>query len=265
MIDSETLRTDLELAHALADEARTISLALFRGAFGQRRKADGSIVTDADEAVERALRARIARERPGDAVLGEEFGETGDGPRRWIIDAIDGTASFAVGSDYWGTLIALESDGQLVVGICDMAPKDRRYWAARGQGAFRQERGGEATQLAVSSNAHLQQAPCFVPSADWIPVDDRQRGAVLSERSVAADAHDHPALLVATGELDIAVFFAAGAWDVAAPAIVVAEAGGQFSDLYGGSSLARSGALFSNGRLHDATLELVRRPAPSLP
>ena len=87
------LTADLALARALADEARAISLGAFRGRFERRRKKDGSIVTSADEAVERAIRARLGRERPDDAMLGEEFGETGSGPRRWVVDAIDGTAS----------------------------------------------------------------------------------------------------------------------------------------------------------------------------
>ena len=107
-----TLDADLDLALRLADAAREISLARFRGSFQRRLKADGSIVTEVDEAVEDELRELLARERPADAILGEERGASGSGERRWIIDAIDGTLSFAAGKTGWGTLIALEVAGQ---------------------------------------------------------------------------------------------------------------------------------------------------------
>jgi histidinol-phosphatase len=254
------LTDDLELAERLADEARAISLAHFRGAFAQRRKADGSIVTEVDEAVERAIRARLADERPGDAMLGEEFGETGSGPRRWIVDAIDGTAGFAAGTSEWGTLIALEVDGEVAVGVCDMAPIDRRYVAARGEGAYRRDAGGAAERLAVSSREALAGARAFAPSREWMPDAAAKSGAdALRAITQHSDANDHPALLVASGELDVAAFFMGGPWDVAAPSIVVIEAGGRFSDLYGGASIARGGGLFSNALVHDAALTIVGR------
>lgn len=262
-MSATTLSADLELAMALADEARSISLGAFRGHFGKRRKADGSIVTDIDEAVERAIRARLKRERPDDAMLGEEFGETGRGPRRWIVDAIDGTSSFAAGTAQWGTLIALEVDGELAVGVCDMAPIDRRYFAAAGQGAHCVESGGEPERLRVSAGADFAAARCFVPSPEWTPAADRIRCAALSARTQCFDPADHPALRVAAGEIELAAFFMGGPWDVAAPAIVVREAGGRFSDLHGGTSIARGGGLFSNGRVHEHALALAGRgPGP---
>jgi len=258
-VSAAALEADLELAHRLADEARAISLSMFRGRFEQRRKADGSIVTAADEAVERAIRARLGQERPDDAMLGEEFGESGRGPRRWIVDAIDGTASFAAGSEHWGTLIALEIEGEVAVGVCDMAPIDRRYWAARGQGAFSADGAAAPVRLRVSETGELEGSRCFVPGADWLPEADRARAQALGAAARLVIPDDHPALGVAAGELDLAAFFVAGPWDVAAPAIVVAEAGGTFTDLHGGSSLARGGGMFSNGRVHETALALVRR------
>ena len=258
-VSTGTLTADLELARQLADEARAISLSMFRGRFAKRRKPDGSIVTAADEAVERAIRARLKLERPDDAMLGEEFGETGRGPRRWIVDAIDGTSSFAAGTTQWGTLIALEIDGEIAVGVCDMVPIDRRYFAAAGQGAFRSERGGAPARLHVSPSGELGKARCFLPGDEWIPAGDRVRGASLAARTRPIELDDHPACRVAAGELDIAAFFMGGPWDVAAPAIVVAEAGGRFSDLHGGRSIARGGGLFSNGAVHAAALAVVGR------
>jgi histidinol-phosphatase len=254
---TDDLEADLVFAIRLADEARTISLAMFRGRFEQRIKPDGSIVTDADEAVERAIRARVAAERPEDAMLGEEFGETGSGPRRWIVDAIDGTRSFASGSSEWGTLIALEIDGRVVVGVCDMAPIERRYWAVRKAGAYRADRGGEPVRLEVSTVPKLQGARCFVPGAIYQPEASKPQIETLLAATRQPVPGDHPALEVAAGHLDLAVFFMAGPWDVAAPSIVVEEAGGRFSDRSGGTSLARDGGIFSNGRVHDDALEIT--------
>lgn len=258
-LSAESIAADLELALRLAAEARSISLTLFRGEFGRRTKADGSIVTDADEAVERAIRERVARERPGDAMLGEEFGETGRSARRWIVDAIDGTSSFAAGRREWGTLIALEIDGELIVGVCDMAPIDRCYYAGRGLGAFRRATGGTADQLAVTATTALAGARCHLPSARWTPPADQARSEAFAAVATAVAVDDHPALLVAAGALDVAVSFMGGPWDVAAPAAIVIEAGGRFADFTGGTNIGLGGGLFSNGRIHEAAIGILGR------
>jgi histidinol-phosphatase len=252
------LDQDLALAHRLADEARTISLSMFRGTFEQRLKADGSIVTTADEAVERAIRERLGRERPADAMLGEEGGESGHGSRRWIVDAIDGTHSFASGSPQWGTLIALEIAGEVVIGVCDMAPLDRRYWAARGHGAFRRDATADAARLHVSTRQDFGGSRCFVAGDPWLPDQNtRTKAETLKSATSQPEPEDHPALLVAGGYLDAAVFFLGGPWDLAAPSIVVEEAGGQFTDLFGGHNNDRTGGIFSNGHVHAATIAVA--------
>lgn len=133
---------DLELAHRLADTAAAVSRAYFRGELRSWAKSDGSLATEADLAVEDAIRAVLSCERQTDAVLGEERGLTGSGNRRWIIDGIDGTVDFAAGSPDWGTLIALEIDGEVVVGVCDQPIHERRYWATKGGGAFSSSAAG---------------------------------------------------------------------------------------------------------------------------
>jgi histidinol-phosphatase len=255
------LDADLDLALRLADAAREVSLARFRGPFATRTKSDGSIVTEVDEAVEDELRRMLARERPDDAILGEERGASGSGRRRWIIDAIDGTQSFAEGDVHWGTLIALETDGQVVVGVCDDPPIDRRYWATKAGGAFRSDAGGAPQRLRVSQTAELARARAFVPPGQWLRTDDaRAMCAAYAAATQPVAAEDHPALQVAFGGYDVAVFFMAGAWDLAAPSIVVEEAGGRFTDLAGGRTLTR-GAVFSNDRLHDAVMRVLRDAA----
>jgi histidinol-phosphatase len=253
-----TLDADLELALRLADAAREISLARFRGSFQKRLKADGSIVTEVDEAVEDELRELLARERPADAILGEERGASGSGERRWLIDAIDGTLSFAAGKTGWGTLIALEVAGNVVVSVCDDPPIDRRYWATKGRGAFRADAAEKPIRLKVTRARELAGARSFVPPPEWVRGDEAHAMAVaLAKATRPTEAEDHPALQVAFGGYEVAVFFMAGPWDLAAPALVVEEAGGRFTDLNGATTLS-AGAVFSNGALHDATIDCLR-------
>lgn len=253
-----TLDADLDLALRLADAAREISLARFRGSFKKRLKADGSIVTEVDEAVEEELRELLARERPADAILGEERGASGSGERRWIIDPIDGTLSFAAGETGWGALIALEIAGDIVVGVCDDPARDRRSWAVKGRGAFRTEGASSPKRLQVSGTTELKRARSFVPPPEWVRGDEALAMAVaLMGATRPTEPEDHPALQVAFGGYDVAVFFMAGPWDLAAPALVVEEAGGRFTDLNGAATLT-AGAVFSNGPLHDATLDCLR-------
>jgi histidinol-phosphatase len=258
MIARHELDDDLRFALHLADAAREISLARFRGQFQTRVKPDGSLVTEVDEAVEDELSRILARERAGDAILGEERGATGASERRWLIDAIDGTHSFAAGLPAWGTLIALEIAGRVVLGVCDDPPIDRRYWAAHGRGAFRSDAGARAARIRASPTRELPGARSFVPSAEWLKdAHARAMATALAGATNPTPAEDHPALQVAFGGYDVAVFFAAGPWDLAAPSIVVEEAGGKFTDIMGLPTLT-GGAIFSNGRIHDATVECLR-------
>ena len=133
MSHDTTLDADLALANRLADAAAGISLSFFRRDVERWSKSDGSLVTKADVAVETELRDRLRRERPNDAVLGEEQGQAGTSERRWIIDAIDGTVDFAAGGPDWGLLIALEADGRIVLGVCDQPVHKRRYWGGPGK------------------------------------------------------------------------------------------------------------------------------------
>jgi len=253
-----TLDADLAFALRLADAAREISLARFRGSFQKRLKADGSIVTEVDEAVEDEVRELLARERPSDAILGEERGASGSGERRWIIDAIDGTMSFAAGKKDWGTLIALEVAGDVVVSVCDDPPIDRRYWATKGGGAFRADATAKPIRLKVTGTRELASARSFVPPPEWVRGEHAQAmAAALAAATRPTAADDHPALQVAFGGYDVAVFLMAGPWDLAAPSLVVEEAGGRFTDLNGAATLL-AGAVFSNGALHDATLACLR-------
>ncbi len=135
--------TDLELALDMANVADSITSAHFAAPIAVETKPDGTPVTAADRAVEQVLRDLVRRHRPGDGFLGEEFGSTGGTSRRWIVDAIDGTHNFANHRPQWGTLIGLEAEGQLVVGVASAPAVGRRWWASRGGGTWTAPRAAE--------------------------------------------------------------------------------------------------------------------------
>ena len=172
---------DLALALELADLADAVSLGRFRAVdLEVRTKPDRTPVTEADLAVERAIRARIAEARPDDGILGEEFGTEGDAARRWIIDPIDGTANFLRGVPVWGTLIALAVDGVPVLGVASSPAMGRRWWAVTGGGAYTTDApGATPRRIAVSQVADLADASLsFQSLAQW-------RGAGYLDRLLA--------------------------------------------------------------------------------
>ncbi len=225
------MQSDLELARTAALAGAEVALAYFAGLadLPQERKADGSVVTEADRATEAAIRAVLTAARPDDAVLGEEGGATGAGDRRWIIDPIDGTASFVAGDDRWLVLVALEEAGDIVAGVAAVPAQGRVWWARRGGGAFEGPLDGTAgkrihvtggpTALAGSRLGVIPVAPNLKP-ADLIV------SAPLRAVAKAVEWDVHAALMVANGSLDLALQTRGQVWDFAATALIVTEAGG---------------------------------------
>ena len=213
---------DLELALELADAADALTLPRFRAAdLRVETKADLTPVTDADRAVERALRELVARERPGDGVLGEEEGDDG-GAVRWIVDPIDGTRNFSRGVPVWATLIALERDGVRVCGVVSAPALGRRWWAARGEGAF-----ANGAPIRASSVRELPEATVSCTyGADLA----RLEPLVWHARGLG-DFWQH--VLVAEGALDAAVDARLALWDYAALEPIVEEAGGRVGEVRG--------------------------------
>jgi histidinol-phosphatase len=263
------LDDDLALALRLADAADALTMAAFTGeAVEHEIKPDGSPVSAADLAVERRIAEILAEERPADGLLGEEVGESGPAGRRWIVDGIDGTVLFVAGRSGWGTEIALEVEGEVVVGACTVpagAPGGwRRWWAARGAGAWRAGDatgpGGERCRVTAATGLAGGRHSA-IPPLDVLDGDRR----LLVERLAAAGStyvapHEHAALLVADGRVDAGVQLGGGPWDFAALAVIVTEAGGRFSDLAGRPDIYGGGpVLFSNGETHDAALAALQR------
>lgn len=252
---------DLAFALALADLADGISLPRFRAAdLRVNTKPDRTFVTDADLAVEQALRARIAAERPGDAFFGEESGTATGGARRWILDPIDGTANFLRGVPNWATLIALEVDGTPTVGVVSAPAFGARWWAELGGGAWGQSGGDAPRRLRVSGVSTLPDASLsFQSIAQWrdagqLPALLALAEAVWRDRAYG-DSWSY--MLLAEGLVDVVAEFDVKAYDLAAHVPIVREAGGRFTDIDGGESAWNGSALASNGLLHEAVIEVV--------
>ncbi|MEV0734544.1 inositol monophosphatase family protein [Streptomyces sp. NPDC050549] len=276
---------DLVLAHRLADRADVIARRYFSAAAVESRtKSDGSPVTDADREIELVLRSLIRQECPDDAFIGEEFGSHGHGRRRWIVDAIDGTASFLAGEPEWSTLIAVEEDGRVTVGMVSAPVLGRRWWAGPDSGSWTGSRpsdpaatayrlvlteGGSAQDAAIGIwpppsrlnrqerrvAARLARAVSRVlPPLDWTAAHP---AAPAPRKPSAGSGTCHGALLVATGRLDAFLLLGAGPWDIAPLIPIVQEAGGTFSDLTGQYRTDTGAALFARPGLHRQLLDIA--------
>jgi histidinol-phosphatase len=252
-------RDDLTMALALADRADALTSARF-GALDLRvdTKPDLTPVTDADRAVETELREVLGRERPDDSVVGEEFGGTTTfSGRQWIIDPIDGTKNFVRGVPVWASLIALLEDGVATVGVVSAPALHRRWWAARGRGAFAAVDGGPARPLSVSSVAQLDSASLsFSSLSGWAQRGLRDRFIELTDAVWRVRAYGDflSYCLVAEGAVDIAAEPEVSVWDLAPLDILVREAGGTFTGLDGAAGPHRGSAVATNGLLHRQVL-----------
>lgn len=259
---SADLSDDLALALRLADVADHISLARF-GALDLlvESKPDLTPVSDADRAVERALRALLAVERPGDAIVGEEFGSTTtETARRWVIDPIDATKNFVRGVPVWATLIALMDGDDVVVGVATAPALAHRWWAGRGMGSWTSRSGGGPRRNQVSGVSDLADASfSYSGLGGW---SDRTAGFQELSRSVwrtraYGDFWSH--LLVAEGAVDVSAEPEVSIWDVAALVVIVEEAGGQVTGIDGSRSPDAQSVLATNGRLHSQVLALLEQ------
>jgi histidinol-phosphatase len=231
---------DLDFALELADAADAISLPRF-GAADLRvdRKPDLTPVTDADRAIEQALRALVSDR--GEGFFGEEDGGDAEGVR-WIVDPIDGTKNFVRGIPVWATLIALERNGEFVLGVVSAPALGRRWWAARGEGAY-------CNGLPIRVSAASQLADAAVSAA--LASDLAALEEVAWHARGLGDFWQH--VLVAEGALDAAIDYPLKLWDYAALVPIVEEAGGRTAFAADGKFVA------SNGALHDELL--ARLPA----
>ena len=254
---SAGLNDDLALALELADIADSITMARHGAAdLAVETKPDLTPVTEADTAVEKALRERIAAARPADEVIGEEFG-AGDGTsrRRWILDPIDGTKSYVRTMATWSTLIALQVDTETTVAVVSMPALGRRWWAQRNGGAFA---GGRPIRVSGVSELGAAQLT-WSGFEEWDAIGQLDRLVALGRacwrsRGIG-DAWQY--MLVAEGSAEIAIDPEAKLWDLAAVKLIVEEAGGRFTDLSGVDTADGGSGIATNGLVHDAALAYV--------
>ena len=241
---------DLRFAHELADLADAITLGRFRAAdLRVDTKPDLTPVSEADRAAEEAVRAHVAASGRGEGVLGEEFGDDG-GDAKWIVDPIDGTTSYVRGVPVFATLLALEREGAVVLGLVSAPALRRRWWAVRGGGAF-----ADGAPIRVSGVGRIEDGAVSTTSARRMP--DGWRTIVQrawSNRGLG-DFWQH--CLVAEGSVDVACDAVVQVWDYAPVRLVVEEAGGRCST-FGGAALAPGESFVStNGALHDEVVALL--------
>ena len=252
---------DLRLAHVLADDADSLTMDRFRSVdLHVSTKPDATLVSDADHSVEQALRRTLGRARPRDAVLGEEDGATGWGPRRWVIDPIDGTHSYLRGVPVWATLVALMDGDDVIVGCVSAPALGRRWWASAGDGAWTGKSLLNARPCRVSDVSEVADASFSYSSLDsWEEIGRLEAVTALIRRCWRSRAYGDfwSHMLVAEGAVDIAAEPALALHDMAALSVVVTEAGGQFSGLDGRPGPLGRNALSTNGRLHDAAMAFV--------
>jgi histidinol-phosphatase len=248
----------LEAALDAAREAGAIALRYFRGDVRVMQKADQTPVTQADQEAEAAIVARLRAAFPDVGFLGEEYGAQGHQARRWIVDPIDGTKNFVRGIPYWATLLALEEEGEITLGVVHAPATGELYWARRGQGAWL-----DGVRLRVSAVDRLEAAMLVHSSLNllrplaggryWegfvrlVERTDRQRGF--------GDYLGYTFVL--RGQAELMLEADLKPWDLAPLRILVEEAGGRFTDFEGRPTIYSGTALASNGRLHAQALALL--------
>lgn len=245
----------LQFAIETAIRAGKSTLAHFQVATAVDIKADASPITIADRNAERIIREAIAEEFPGDGILGEEEGESGEQENRWVVDPIDGTKSFISGVPLYATLLAFEKEGEAELGVCYFPALNELVYAEKGHGAFWNGR-----PCHVSDKKSIQGSVMASGSTTSMAKYGRMDGFQRLEKRVLAsrtwgDAYGHA--LVATGRVEAMIDPIVAHWDISAMSVIVREAGGAFTDFQGKHTLGLE-ALSSNGHVHHELLEAFR-------
>jgi histidinol-phosphatase len=256
------LREWLAFALDLCDAADEIALRHFRRDLDLERKPDRTFVTVADQGIERAIRERIRARYPDHGLVGEEYGaEGGDARTRWIIDPIDATHNFIRGIPLFGTLLGIEHDGELQVGVISAPAMRERWYAYRGGGAWNRGLDGER-RIHVSRVAAIEDAQLLYGSArdtvasGLMPGFDRLMADVWRERGFG-DFWGYA--LVAEGAGEAMLETGMKPWDLAGPVVVIEEAGGKVTNALGERRIDAESFVGSNGLLHAEILRRLRQ------
>ncbi len=258
------LQNRLDFAINAAKASSQITLEYFQNPdLSADHKADGSPVTVADRATETDLRKRIINTYPEDSILGEELEDRqGSSGYQWIIDPIDGTISFVHGVPLYGTMLACLKDGQPILGVITMpALNNETIYAARGLGAFHQAGDAPATRAHVSSTSKLADAMIGSTSLAYFTKPEHH-GLYTELLAAANDLRGWPdcyaIVLLCTGRIDAVVEPYMMIWDIAAPSVIIEEAGGDWTGFSGHKDLTEGTMIASNGQLHEQIARIVR-------
>ena len=254
MSDEQELTQLLAIAREASRIAGEVVMSLYNSALTVEFKEDRTPVTIADRKGEEVVRAFLERECPSHGILGEELGEKpGDGRHRWILDPIDGTQSFIRHVPLFGTLVALERDGEPVIGVIGCHAAGETVYAAKGLGAFLND-----VPTRVSETAELRRALVLCPSSSWLRrAAPRALDGLLEQTWIQSWADCFGYLMVAAGRADAMLDPVMSIWDAAALYPVITEAGGRMTTWAGEDKVGDS-VLATNGRLHDALLKVVQ-------
>ena len=247
------LRSELRLALELADAADRVTVPRFRSTdLVVETKPDTTPVSEADRAAEDVIRRMLAGARPDHAVVGEEYGSAGDSDWRWIIDPIDGTKNYVRGIPVWGTLIALEHQGEIVVGVVSAPAIAHRWWAALGLGAWRNGQPIRVSAVSELENAQMSYNDLITFERQGLGSQASALARRCSRVRGFGDFWSH--MMVAEGAVDVSLEPIAAVWDLAPLKIIVEEAGGRFTDLAGEPRVDGGSAVATNRLLHDEVL-----------
>mgnify|MGYP006297739619 CR=1 FL=1 len=257
----------MRVADAVADAARAAVLPWFRstGLAADNKHAAGlDPVTEADRDAERAMRAVLARRRPGDAVRGEEYGPTpGDSGLTWVLDPIDGTRGFLSGTPTWGVLIAVGDASGPIYGVIDQPYIGERFRGGLGVAAMDGPQGTRS--LAVRGARPLDQAIVFTTFPELgTPAEGAAFAEVARRARLARYGMDcYAYAMLAAGQIDLVIEAGLSDYDIQAPIAVISAAGGIVTDWQGGTAHHGGRVVAAAGRAqHDAALEVLSAVAP---
>ncbi len=258
MLGQEELQKLLDFAVEAARQAGEITMEYFQTALSPERKPDRTLVTAADRKSEERLRELIRHAHPDHGILGEEYGEQqSDSGRTWIIDPLDGTASFIHGVPLFGVLLGLEVDEEVVLGVANFPALGEMVCAARGIGCFWNGR-----RTVVSGVDELKEALLlYTDGAGFEPYgrEPAFRHLIAATRMHRSwgDCYGH--ILVATGRAEVMLDPVMSIWDCAALLPILLEAGGTFTDWEGRPTIRGGHAISTNGRLFDQVMHVVKK------
>ena len=256
------LKLAMETARRAAEAASQAALGHFRRGVRVELKPDRSPVTAADRDSEQAILDVVREVFPGHAFLGEETGEhAGTEAARWIVDPLDGTRGFTRGGSFWGPLVALEHEGEIVAGAMALPALGETYWAARGLGAWLSERDGAPVRLQVSGvplwgDATIQLGELHLMLTGEFAEPVRTLTTTCATARSYGDLAGCVAVL--TGRAEAWIEAGVKIWDLAPLKVLVEEAGGRFTALDGTPTVSKGNCVASNGRVHDHVLAAFR-------